>query len=69
MQTTTSLPNDPADRQYALTYVVKTEANFLEKMTQMSMVDERKHIIPFNAHAWLIVNGYIPRAEESVKTT
>ena len=64
MQTTTSLPIDPVDRQYALTDVVKIEAKFLEKLNQMSMIDTKKNIIHFNAHAWLIVNGYIPRAED-----
>ncbi len=28
------------------------------------MVDEKKNIIHYNAHAWLIVNGYIPRIED-----
>ena len=42
MQTTTSLPIDPVDRQYALTDVVKIEAKFLEKLNQMSMIDTKK---------------------------
>ena len=67
MQTTTSLPIDPVDRQYALTDVVKTEAKFLENLNQMSMQDTKKNIIHFNAHAWLIVNGYIPRAEDYIR--
>jgi hypothetical protein len=67
MQTTTSLPIDTVDRQYPLTDVVRTEAKFLKKISRMSMVDERKNITHFNAHAWLIVNGYIPRAEDYIR--
>ena len=63
---TTSLPIDPVDRQHALTKVVEMEANMLDKMNQLSMIDAKKQIVHCNTLAWLITNGYIPQGSDYV---
>ena len=63
---TTSLPIDPVDRQHALTKVVGMEANMLDKISQLSMIDAKKQIVHRNTLAWLITNGYIPQGSDYV---
>ena len=65
---TTSLPIDPVDRQHALTDVVEMEAKMLDKISQLSMIDSKKQIVHCNAFAWMIINGYIPRASDYTTT-
>ena len=61
-----SLAIDPVDRQHALTKAVGMEANILDKIRQLSIIDAKKHIVHRNTLAWLITNGYIPQGSDYV---
>ena len=63
---TTSLPIDPVDRQHALTKAVGMEANILDKIRQLSIIDAKKRILHRSTLAWLITNGYIPQGSDYV---
>ena len=63
-QITTGVLIDPMDINIPLTVVLEKETTLMNRLRQMSYVDEKKEVIYVTSLAWILESGYVPRFQE-----